>query len=201
MIPMQITIYGNVAVKKNSMKEKWYYMKGNVKMPLPKPIKYYSETYNTWARSAMNQLVTWKSGNILQGVQFPINEPVMVWYIFFMKSYYKVDLSNLTAGIDDMLAGNIGLPMKTSNKLAYQVLEDDCGDIIKVSHQSYFVDHLNPRVDIFICDYDLAKYTAAFNFLYPGMAISTGLEKQKQVSFNFEEMFANNFPGIIGETK
>jgi len=33
------------------------------------------------------------------------------------------------------------------------------------------------------------------------MAISTGLEKQKQVSFNFEEMFANNFPGIIGETK
>lgn len=196
---MQITIMGNVAVKKNSMKEKWYTMRGGVKIPLPKPIRYYTKTYNEWAKYAMSQLVTWKSGNILQGVEFPIKGPVSVWYVFFMKSYYKVDLSNLIAGVDDMLAGNIGLKMKNSNHLAYQVLEDDCGEVIKDHHESYFIDHLNPRVDIFINDYDLGRYSEAFKILYPGMAISTGLEKQQQITFNFEEMFANNFPGINKE--
>lgn len=195
---MQITLTGNVAVKKNSMRENWYYMKGNVKIPLNKPVKYYTKTYNKWARNAMNQLVTFKSSQIIQGVEFPIKTPVMVWYIFFMQSYYKVDLSNLTAGIDDMLAGNNGLKLKDTNHLAYKILEDDSGEHIKVSHQSYFVDHLNPRVDIFICDYNLGKYTEAFKCLYPGMAISTGLEKQKQTTFDFDEMFANNFPGITG---
>jgi hypothetical protein len=200
MIPLQITIKGEVMVKKNSMGELWYRWekpKGGgapKKIPLSKPVKYYSKQYNKWARSAISELAVWKTAQVIQHPEltFPIKTPVMVWYVFFQKSKRTVDLSNLIAGVDDLLAGNSGLKLKNSTHSSYKILDDDSGEIIKVSHSSYFVDYMNPRLDVFICDYDLKKYTQAFQSLYPGMAISTGLENKEQVSFNFDELFGGD---------
>ena len=193
----QITIKGEVKVKKNSMKEIWYreekdsYGRVIRKVPLKKPVKFYTKQYREWAKGALSAMAVWKSSQLIQHpeVDFPISTPVMVWYVFFMKSSRRVDLSNLVDGVDDMLAGNIGITSKSTKKDAYQILADDSGDIIKVSHQSYFIDYVNPRLDVFITDYSLKKYSEAFKTIYPGMTISTGLENKPQVSIDFKDMF------------
>lgn len=193
----QITIPGEVKVKKNSMKELWYRWETSPKtglrnkIPLKKPIKFYTKQYKKWAKSALTAMANWKTAQQINfpNDKFPICTPIMVWYVFFMKSMSRVDLSNLVDGVDDMLAGNIGVEYKSTKKDAYQILFDDSADIIKVSHQSFFVDYMNPRLDVFITDYDLGKYSQAFKILYPGMAISTGLENTPQISIDFDTMF------------
>lgn len=193
----QITIKGEVKVKKNSMKELWYreqkdgYGRVVRKIPLKKPIRFYTKQYTVWAKGAMTDMALWKTAQAIHHPEnhFPIATPVMVWYVFFMRSSSRVDLSNLVDGVDDMLAGNIGITSKSTKKDAYQILADDSGDIIKVSTQSFFVDPMNPRLDIFITDYSLGNYVKAFNTLYPGMAISTGLEDSPQITIDFDTIF------------
>ena len=72
----------------------------------------------------------------------PIDRPVHIKYLFYMKTRRKVDSLNLEAAADDLL-------------VSAGVIKDDNSNIIK-SHDGTRVlyDKENPRTEIYIYDYE-----------------------------------------------
>ena len=68
----------------------------------------------------------------------PINRPVNVKALYYMKTKRKVDISNLHSGLHDVL-------------VALKILEDDhCGIIVGTDGSRVLYDKENPRTEIYI---------------------------------------------------
>jgi len=116
---IKITIPGNPATKKNSMR---VFTQGNKPVVLP------SKAFVRWQEEA-----GWHLG-AHKGIE--INKPVNVKCLFFMFTQRKVDLVNLLSAVDDML-------------VYYGVLSDDnCRIVASHDGSRVLYDKANPRVEI-----------------------------------------------------
>lgn len=201
MIPMHLVIKGNPIVKKNTMHTTWFKNvigAGGVvkKVPLEFPIKYYSKQYMAWAKKAVEQVLIWKNTHIQP---FPINEPVIITVVFFLAKDYKVDLSNLVEGIQDVLTGASGLnTSKTLQHKHYQVLTDDSHRYFKLENMVAFIDAVNPRMEVFISPYNPKAVGDILRGLHPELKMTLGHETQTL----FSEAFPTDFlSDIKWETK
>ena len=125
-LPLQYTINGEPRTKKNS--QRIFYRKGQVPFIAP------SKAYKEYERQALWQL--------RPRPRQPIQKPVAVKCVFYMKTKRKVDLVNLLEAVCDILVtGNI--------------LADDNSSIV-VSHDGSRVlyDKNNPRAEIIITETD-----------------------------------------------
>lgn len=122
----KITLYGDPRTKKNNGR---IVIPKNGKRPFLLPSKQY-ETYEQEVTEQLPELET------------PIDYPVEIQCIYYMKTRRKVDLTNLLEATDDILVN-------------CQILKDDNCRIIQ-SHDGSRVYHdkENPRVEITIRELD-----------------------------------------------
>lgn len=218
MVNFKIVIPGECAVKKNTVGQMWYRTittkEGLIKtIPLSVPVKYYKKPYVEWAKKAVEVLSIFKSNlalhdNIYKGNKliFPITEPVVVTYIFFLKHERKIDLSNLIEAPQDILSGNAGNFLDKKRKgetikfdhSKYQILSDDNRWIIKnLGASTIMTDKVSPRTEIFITSFNLKIWAEVMKLLHPGLTIGTN-ELKEQPTFNFNKT-DDIFGGLFDE--
>lgn len=124
---MKIVIHGNPVTKKNSQNVVFVGEKCPVCHKGKRAIPMQSSQYKMYEKLAAKELPT---------MDAPIDKPVEVTCLFYMKTQRAVDLTNLEEAIDDIL-------------VKYGVLADDNNKII-VSHDGSRVlyDKDDPRVEI-----------------------------------------------------
>lgn len=152
-IDLHITIMGQCFIKKNTSKTSMYMKdKFGRKIPRDQPIHYYTTEYKDWARNAIQTCMVYKTKH--PEIKFPIVEEVNVKCLFYMQNNRVVDLSNLFAGIHDVLTAN----EKWANVPAelYQILWDDSTRYIKsVDGSRALLDMIQPRCEVFITNYKM----------------------------------------------
>lgn len=161
MQQMKLVFDGYVPVKKNTAGTSYYYKdkNGNKRLRVKAdgsviPLHFYSDKYKEWAKSAM---VTCYNFRITHPeIQFPLEYKMNLKCLFFFKDDRIRDLSNLYEGVQDVLAGNSGVDIKTLPPLVYQIIADDNTRYIG-SHDGsrVLLDFINERVEVTISDYIL----------------------------------------------
>lgn len=150
-INVNIVIAGTPIIKKNTSKTSMYMKdKFGRKIPRDNPVHYYTTEYKDWARNAIQTCMVYKTKH--REIQFPITEKMNLKCLFYMPNNRMVDLSNLFAGVHDVLAGN----EKWANvdPSLYQIIYDDSSRYIgSVDGSRVLLDMVNPRVEIFITNY------------------------------------------------
>lgn len=150
-LDIRITISGQCMIKKNTSKTSMFMKdKFGRKIPRDNPVHYYTTEYKDWARNAIQTCMIYKTKH--PEIVFPITNEVNVKCIFYMQNNKLVDLTNLFAGVHDVLTGNEKWANVPAN--LYQILFDDNTRYIKsVDGSRVFLDLINPRVEIFITNY------------------------------------------------
>ena len=152
-INIQLTVNGCPIVKKNTSKTSMYMKdKFGRKIPRDQPVHYYTTEYKDWAKGAIQTCMIYKTKHT--DMVFPITEEVNVKCIFYMPNNRMVDLTNLFAGIHDVLCANEKWANVSTN--LYQILFDDSSRYIKsVDGSRIFLDMINPRTEVFITNYKI----------------------------------------------
>lgn len=119
---LELTIHGAPRVKKNGQKVSF---RGSY------PVKYNTPAYTTWEQSAKLQLRQHRPSK-------PIDYPVNICFLFYMKTRRKVDLSNLLEGPQDCLV-DVGI-----------LADDNSTILVGVDGSRVHHDKDNPRVEITI---------------------------------------------------
>ena len=133
MLPLQFTVRGDPRTKKNSQ------MIAGSGARCPKCGKFAKQ----WIRqgSAYNDYAVSAAWQLRPEPKAPIDRPVNVRYLFYMKTRRKVDLVNLEEAMDDILVGR-------------GILKDDNASIIAGHDGSRVLhDRENPRVEIEITEF------------------------------------------------
>ncbi len=200
MINFKLTIPGQPIVKKNTAILSFFYWKKTgglkVKVPRDKPILIYSKPYASWARSAVEKTAIFKSNESLKpnGLPLPIAEPLVITFLFFVKTHHKVDLTALIEGPQDVLSGNAGSNCfpKSFNHDSYKLIADDNKDIVKnLGGSTVMFDPLRPRTEIYVTSFDLAKWGQTMVLLHPGLPIIRPDDSVPQIKFDFSELFGD----------
>lgn len=124
---LELTVYGDPAVKKNNQKVVWV-----GRFPNKKPVKIDTPFYKEWKKQAEQQLAIEKKP------AEPIDYPVNLKCLFFKRTRGTVDLSALYEGIQDELV--------TAGFLA-----DDNYKIVAGHDGSRVIwDKENPRIEVTI---------------------------------------------------
>lgn len=182
----KIVIPGQPMVKKNNMQKLWFRKdKQGRKIPLSRPVLYYTGAYKEWGKKFVEKLIIWKSENFKK-VEFLSNpeNPLVLSCLFFLPHSYTVDLTALIEGVQDILAGNVGSFLDktkqvegTKHKIKfnhnlYKIIPDDNWRVIKnLGSSTVLLDPQNPRTEIYISEFSLEIWSRVFKELHPEVKI------------------------------
>lgn len=181
MLQIKLVIPGEPTVKKNTMKTMWFRETGGVKIPLKRPVRYYTTAYKKWAAKAILMMKEWKVQNSGR-YQLPFEGAYIVTMYLYKYRRDTVDLSALYEGVQDLLIGHVGNfldrtrtigGIKTKIKFdhsIYTIMADDNCKIITNHGASkvWFVPEKSmAHSEIFITEYSAEKIEHIFNYLYP----------------------------------
>jgi len=180
MTTYKIVLPNEAPIKKNQAKSAWTRKdkNGNI-IPLSNKATWYSKSWNTYAKLAVQRLYVWKQvvtkkyiDNLPHRKLFPLTGQYVVSMIFFRTSVLKkIDLENLEGGILDILAGNSGLKIPKKSAIThedYKIFADDSIEFIKNHGASTcFLNPTNPHTEIFISEFTLDKFREVFKLWHP----------------------------------
>lgn len=150
-----LVIPGNPIVKKSQAKHGIYRKdkKTGRIMQLSSPITYYTSAYKEWAKVAITKCYNLKC-KLDEKYNLPIISRVNLKCLFFLDRNYRVDLSALYEGVQDLLIGHVGLFYDKMPGHLYQILYDDSSDYVAGHDGSrVFLDPTNPRTEVYIQPY------------------------------------------------
>lgn len=174
---LKIILKGECPIKKNGMGQLWFRKdKYGNKVPMERPIHYYTEKYTKWAKSCADQLIIYKhklikSGNVNILSQLPLTGTYAITFLMFMETHRRTDLSNLYEAPQDLLTGNIGVKLKAGiTPEMYKLFADDNYKIM-CNHgaSACFYDPANPRIEIYISKFDYSKVGEMLKLMHPNL--------------------------------
>jgi len=178
MKTFKIVLEDEAPVKKNQRKEAWTRKdkKTGVITPLNFKASWYTKAWNKYAALAIQRLYKWRQiVEKIEKIKFPLKGEYVVSMVFFRSTVLtsKLDLDNLEGGILDILAGNSGIDLSAAkwkiDHNDYKILNDDSVTHVKNHGCSIcFYAPSNPHTEIFISEFDLAKYGEIFKLWHPG---------------------------------
>jgi len=152
-IDIKIVVPGNPIIKKNTSKTSLFQKdKFGRRTVRAIPVHYYTKVYKEWARNAIQSCAVFKTKH--PEISFPITEQLNMKCLFYRDSNRIIDLSNLFAGIQDVMAGN----EKWANipKHLFQIIYDDSTRYIgSLDGSRVLLDKVNPRIEVYLTNFIL----------------------------------------------